>query len=143
MTISAMHTTLRALIAASETALAEQRAALAACVEAAGWHRDAYRDVLAAEQALERAEAYARLAARAALGDAKLLAAERDERVRLALLEDPAVEAARVRLAEARVRREETGHALALAEKRASAARAEVALHTAVIGAAAGPSLAA
>ena len=63
--------------------------------------------------------------------------------MRLALLEDPAVEAARGRLSEARVRREETGHALALAEKRASAARAEIALYTAIIGAAAGTGLAA
>lgn len=143
MSTSTLPTAIRTLVAAAEAAIGEQRAALAACADAASRHRDAYREGLAAEQALDREEACARLAARAALGDAKLLVAERDERVRLALLEDPAVEAARGRFAEARVRREETGHALALAEKRVSAARAEVALHTAIIGAAAGPSVAA
>lgn len=143
MSSSTLPTTIRALVVAAEAAIGEQRAALAACAEAICQHRDAYGAVLAAEHDLDWEESCARLAARAALGDGKMLAAERDERVRLALLDDPAVEAARARLTGARVRREETAHSLALAEKRASAARTEVALHTAIIGAAAGMSLAA
>ena len=81
--------------AAAEMALAALDTDLVAWSEALERQVAAQHDVGEAEHALELAEAHARLAARRELAGEKLLASERDERVKLLALEDRRVRTAR------------------------------------------------
>ena len=95
-----------------------------------------------AEHDLELAEARARLDARRELAGEKLLASERDERVKLLALGDRRVQSARTALASARATRERSANNAAVLGKRVGAARAAVALRTAQLAALAGVGLA-
>ena len=124
--------------AAAEGALAALDAALAAWAAALERHLVAQHAAGEAEHALEIAEARARQDARRELAGEKLLASERDERVKLLALGDRRVQSARAALASARTARDRAANDAAVLGKRVGAIRAEVGLRTAYIAALAG-----
>jgi len=128
--------------AAAEGALAVLDAALAEWADALERHLVAQHAAGEAEHALEIAEARARQDARRELAGEKLLASERDERVKLLALEDRRVRAARSALASARTTRDRSANDAAVLGKRVGAVRAAVALRAAQLAALAGVGLA-
>ena len=128
--------------AAAEGALAALDAALVAWADALERQVVAQQAAAEAEHDLELAEARARLDARRELAGEKLLASERDERVKLLALGDRRVQSARTALASARATRERSANDAAVLGKRVGAVRAAVALRTAQLAALAGVGLA-
>ena len=124
--------------AAAEGALAALDAALVAWADALERQVVAQQAAGEAEHDLELAEARARLDARRELAGEKLLASERDERVKLLALGDRRVQSARSALASARATRERSANAAAVLGKRVGAVRAAVALRAAQLAALAG-----
>ena len=127
--------------AAAEAALAALDTALDAWAGALEWQVAAHHAAAEAEYDFDVAEARARLDARRALAGEKLLASERDERVKLLAFEDRRVRAARAALVSARVAHDRAADAAAILGKRLGAARAAVALRTAQLAALAGVGL--
>lgn len=128
--------------AAAETALAALDAALDDWAGALERQVAAHHAAAEAEYDLDVAEARARLDARRELAGEKLLASERDERVKLLALEDRRVRAARSALASARTTRDRSANDAAVLGKRVGAVRAAVALRAAQLAALAGVGLA-
>ena len=123
---------------AAEGALAALDAALTAWAAALERHLVAQHAAGEAEYALEMSETRARQNARRELAGEKLLASERDERVKLLALGDRRVQSAQTTLASARSARDRAANDAAVLGKRVGASRAEVELRAAYIAALAG-----